>query len=80
MPLKLARPDWQERIRAGQSLIPDDAFGINPEEYQRAVELFDLLHIPDVPGMPAFKEAAGDWFREIVGTFLGSICPRPARA
>jgi phage terminase large subunit-like protein len=75
MALSLARPDWEARIRAGQSLIPDAAFGINPAEYQRAVELFDLLHIPDVPGMPAFKEAAGEWFRQIVGTFLGSICP-----
>lgn len=75
MPLNLARPDWQERIRAGLSLLPDAAFGINPAEYKRAVDLFDLLHIPDVPGMPAFKEAAGEWFREIVGTFLGSIDP-----
>ncbi len=57
------------------SLVPDAAFGINPAEYDRAVKLFNLLHIPDVVGTPSFAEAAGDWFREIVGTFLGSIAP-----
>lgn len=53
--------------------MPDDAIGINPDEYQRAVGLFNLLCIPDVPGMPAFADAAGEWFQQIVGCFLGSI-------
>jgi phage terminase large subunit-like protein len=71
--LSLARPDWEQRLAAGQSLVPDDAIGINPDEYQRAVDAFNLLHIPDVPGTPAFAEAAGEWFRQIIGAFLGSI-------
>lgn len=69
----LARPDWEARLRAGKSLVPDDAFGINPAEYDRAVSAFNMLRIPDVPGMPSMEEAAGEWFREIVGTFLGSM-------
>ena len=72
--ISLARPDWEKRIAAGQSLIPDAAFDINPGEFARAVGLFNLLTIPDVPGTPAFADAAGDWFRDIVGTLLGSTC------
>ena len=74
MKIDLSRPDWEARIRAGLPLIPDGARGINPAEYQRTVKLFNMLHIPDVPGMPSFEEAAGEWFRDTVGSFLGSTC------
>src|ERR1041385_6400933 len=69
----LACPDWEERLRSGRSLIPDTAKAINPAEYARAVNIFNKLRLPDVPGAPSFAEAGGDWFREIVGTLLGSI-------
>jgi phage terminase large subunit-like protein len=40
---------------------------------QRAVDVFDRLRLPDVPGKPLLKEAAGDWFRDIVRALHGSI-------
>jgi phage terminase large subunit-like protein len=75
MDLSLACPDWEDRIRAARSLIPEGAKAINPAESSRAVSIFNKLCIPDVPGTPSFAEAGGDWFREIVGSLLGSIDP-----
>lgn len=71
--LDLSRPDWEKRIRLGQSLIPDSAHGLNAYEAGRAIGIFDKLKLPDVPGTPPLSEAAGPWFREIVGAFMGSV-------
>lgn len=76
MPLDLSCPDWIDRLQQGRSLIPDDARGINPREAQRATDIFDMLVLPDVPGMPPLAEAAGEWFREIVGVMLGAFDPK----
>jgi phage terminase large subunit-like protein len=75
MKLDLSCRDWEERIRARRSLIPAGAHGINPAETKRAIKIFDKLRLPDVPGTPALAEAAGEWFREIVGVLLGAIDP-----
>lgn len=75
MRIDLACPDWEDRIRAGQSLIPAAAFQINPAEGDRAVGIFNMLHLADVVGMPSLAEACGDWFREIVRALLGSLDP-----
>lgn len=42
-------------------------------EASRAVAIFDKLRLPDVPGQPAMKEAAGDWQRDIVRAIFGSL-------
>ena len=60
----LACPDWQDRIRTGQSLVPD--LPLDEQAAARAVAVFHKLRLPDVPGKPFLKEAAGDWFRDIV--------------
>ena len=69
----LACPDWETRLRQGRSLVPDGARAINDKEAARAVAIFDRLRLPDVVGLPLLAQAAGDWFREIVGTLLGAI-------
>lgn len=66
-----AVPDWAARIEAGNSLVPK--LPIDQKEYNRATGIFDKLRLPDVVGKPALKEASGEWFREIVGTVLGSV-------
>jgi phage terminase large subunit-like protein len=73
--LDLSCRDWQDRIRARRSLVPVAAHGINPAETERATRIFNKLRLPDVPGTPALADAAGDWFREIVGVLLGAIDP-----
>jgi len=40
---------------------------------QRAVDVFDRLRLPDVLGKPLLKDAAGDWFRDIVRALHGSV-------
>lgn len=46
---------------------------LDPEQVRAAVGIFNLLVLPDVPGNPPLSEAAGDWFRDIVGALLGSV-------
>jgi phage terminase large subunit-like protein len=72
MAWNLSRPDWQERIRTGQSLLPDFPL-LDHVAAQRAVDVFNLLRLPDVPGKPLLKDAGGNWFREIVAALFGSV-------
>lgn len=69
----LACPDWQQRIRAGRSLVPD--LPLFQEEASIAVRIFDALRLPDVPGTPLLADAAGQWFRDIVAALMGSRDP-----
>jgi phage terminase large subunit-like protein len=72
MAWNFSTPDWQNRIRTGQSLIPDLPL-LDKVAAERAVNVFDRLRLPDVTGKPLLKEAAGDWFRDIVRALHGSI-------
>jgi phage terminase large subunit-like protein len=67
----LSLPNWQDVIRAGGSLVPK--LPLDAIAAQRAVNIFDKLRLPDVPGKPLLKDAAGDWFRDIVRALQGSI-------
>jgi phage terminase large subunit-like protein len=68
-----ACPDWQARIRAGQSLCP--VLPLFEEGAARGLAVFDRLRLPDVPGNPQLSEAAGDWFRDAVRVLFGSYDP-----
>jgi phage terminase large subunit-like protein len=72
----LSRADWQERIRANQrqSLLPDLPH-LDRNRAALAEKVFNKLRLADVPGNPTMKDAAGDWFREIVGALHGSLLP-----
>lgn len=76
MPLdawNLSCPDWEARIRTGRSLVPD--LPLFESEAKDAVDTFNALRLPDVPGTPLLSEAAGDWFRDIVAALFGSRDP-----
>jgi len=66
-----ACPGWADRLRAGESLVPD--LPLDEIEAARAVAIFDKLRLPDVPGQPPMKEAAGPWQRDIVRAIFGSL-------
>lgn len=68
-----AVPDWEERLMAGKSLMPD--LPLYEDEAADALEVFDNLRLSDVPGTPRMQEACGEWFREIVAALLGSRDP-----
>jgi phage terminase large subunit-like protein len=69
----LSCPDWQTRIREGRSLVPD--LPLFADEADMAVQFFDELRLPDVPGKPLLRDAAGSWFRDIVRALFGSRDP-----
>lgn len=66
-----ACPDWEDRLREGRSLVPD--LPLDQRKAGIAKEVFNRLRIPDVPGQPEMRVAAGDWFRDIVGALWGSL-------
>jgi phage terminase large subunit-like protein len=71
-PWNLSCPDWQDRLRAGQTPIPD--LPLTPHG-DRAVAVYDRLRLADVTGTPTLAEASGDWFRDIVRVMFGSYDP-----
>lgn len=66
-------PDWQDRVRGLRSLLP--ALPLIEAEAARAVAIFNMLRLPDVPGQPSMADAAGDWQRDIVRALFGSYDP-----
>lgn len=66
-----ACPDWEQRLLAGKSLIPD--LPLDEAEAARAVDIFNKLRLPDVPGQPLLRDAAGEWQRDIVRAIFGSM-------
>ena len=68
--IDLSRRDWRERIRHGQSLLPD--LDLDPDAVRRALGIFNRLRLPDVIGQPTMEEAAGNWFRAIVAAVFGT--------
>ncbi|WP_236643658.1 terminase large subunit [Flavisphingopyxis soli] len=58
-------------MRDQRSLLPD--LPLDEVEASRAVSIFDRLRLPDVPGQPAFADAAGDWARDMVRAIFGSL-------
>jgi len=68
-----AQPDWVDRLRSGRSLVP--ALPLDVAAAARAAAIFDMLRLPDVPGLPMLRDAAGDWFRDIVRAIFGSLDP-----
>jgi len=67
----LSRRDWADRLRAGQSLMPDLPH-LDRARADKAVRIFKRLRIPDVIGTPTFGEACDNWFFEIVAAMFGS--------
>jgi phage terminase large subunit-like protein len=75
MPFDFACPDWADRLRRGETPIADLALDMVAAE--RAVSIFNKLRLPDVPGQPELREAAGEWMRDIVRAVFGSMETTP---
>lgn len=68
-----ACPDWEARIRAGHSLLPE--LPLVRSEADRGLAIFNRLRLPDVAGQPTLREAAGDWMRDLVVAIFGAYDP-----
>lgn len=73
MPWNLSCVDWEARLRARKSPIPE--LPLNKDEGDRGVAVFNKLRLADVPGTPYLADAAGPWFRDIVRALFGSLDP-----
>jgi phage terminase large subunit-like protein len=68
-----ACPDWEGRLLAGRSLVPD--LPLFAAEAERALRIFKRLKLPDVVGTPTMAEACGEWFFPVVAALFGSYDP-----
>lgn len=75
MALDFSCRDWAERLERGETPIAD--LPLDDAAAERAVAVFDKLHLPDVIGQPSLREAAGDWIRDVVRAIFGSLVPVP---
>ena len=66
-----ACPDWWEKLQAGATPIP--ALDLDEDLAEIAVDLFNKLVVPDIPGQPTMGEVAEEWARDIVRAAFGSV-------
>lgn len=66
-----ALPNWEVKLLAGESLVPD--LPLFEEEAARALRVFKRLKMHDVVGTPTMGEAAGPWLFPIVESIFGSF-------
>lgn len=65
-----ACPDWERKILAGESLIPDPLF---PVVAEIAIEVFGNLIVPDMVGRPKMRDVMPQWVMDFVGAIFGAL-------
>jgi phage terminase large subunit-like protein len=65
----LSCPDWEQRLVEGRSLLPTLPLSPNGP---KALKIFQALRLPDVPGTPRLRDAAGPWMFDLVSALFGS--------
>lgn len=68
-----AVPDWEQRIRNRDSLIPD--LPLFDPMAQKALRIFKRLRVPDIIGTPTYGEACEQWVFDLVAAIFGSYDP-----
>lgn len=71
MPFDFSCPDWFDRLQRGETPIAD--LPLDPVAAENAVAVFNKLRLPDVPGQPELRDAAGEWMRDVVRAVFGSM-------
>lgn len=66
---KTSCPDWGDRIKRGESIIPPPIF---PDQAEQALAIFKQLKIVDAPGSPTFGEAGAQWVFDLVASVFGA--------
>lgn len=72
-----ACPDWERRIVAKESLIPQGA--LFPDQAAEALEVFGSLRMVDATGSPLMSETVRDWVNEFVAAIFGAYDPDEGR-
>ncbi|MGR3376048.1 terminase large subunit [Salipiger abyssi] len=68
-----AVPDWEARIVAGRSLLPD--LPLFDAVADKALRIFKRLRVPDLIGTPTYGEVCEDWVFDLVRVIFGSYDP-----
>lgn len=66
-----ARPDWETRIKARLSLLPD-GLPIDRARADRALRIFKRLRMHDVHGQPRIGDVAPQWLIDLVEAIFGT--------
>lgn len=66
-----ALPDWEARIRTGQSLIP--AMPLDAQRADKALRIFKQLRVPDIKGRPTHGEICEPWVFDLVRAVFGAF-------
>jgi phage terminase large subunit-like protein len=74
--ISTACPDWADRLRRGESIIPPPIF---PEVAEQALGIFKQLRMVDAPGSPTFGEACEQWVFDFVASVFGAYDPDTGR-
>lgn len=69
--------DWEDRIVAGRSLVPD--MPLHDAQADRALAIFKRLRVPDLIGMPTYGEVCDEWVFRLVRAIFGSYDPETKR-
>jgi phage terminase large subunit-like protein len=64
-----ACPDWADRLKRGESIIPPPIF---PEEAEAGLAVMRELRIVDAPGSPTFGEACEQWVFDLAASIFGA--------
>lgn len=71
-----ACPDWADRIKRGQSIIPPPIYA---DQAEQALNIFKQLKIVDAPGSPTFGESCAQWVFDLVAALFGSYDVKTGR-
>ena len=72
-----ACPDWEERILERKSLVPFDP--LFPDEAAAALDVFNDLHIVDLPGRPTIGQVCRPWLLDLPKALFGSYDAKTGR-
>lgn len=64
-----ACPDWADRLKRGESIIPAPIF---PAQAEAALARFRRLRVVDLPGQPTFGDVCAPWVFEFVRAIFGA--------
>jgi phage terminase large subunit-like protein len=65
--------DWEERLLAGQSLVPE--LPLFEGEVELAIRIFNRLKLPDLAGQPTRGQVCGPYLYPIISAIFGSLDP-----
>ncbi|KMN11931.1 terminase, partial [Pseudomonas weihenstephanensis] len=64
-----ACPDWEQKLRLRQSIIPAPLF---PNEAEAGLAVLRELKIVDAPGSPSIGESCAEWVFDFAGAIFGA--------